>query len=57
LPWRSEVVSALDVLDHALAQGERRHRHLLDVARLGIAGDVVEHPRRIAPNGRRSEVK
>ena len=43
---------AVDMFDHALAQGQRRHRHLLDVARFGIAGDVVEHPRGVAADDR-----
>ena len=43
---------AMDMLNDALAQRQRRHRHLLELARLGIAGDVVEHPRRVAPDRR-----
>ncbi len=42
----------LNVLEHSLAQGQRRHRHLLDVARFRIAGDVVEHPRGIPSDDR-----
>src|SRR5882724_11341046 len=43
---------AVNMFDDALAQGERRYRHLLDIARLRIAGDVVKYPRGIAPDDR-----
>ena len=37
-----------DVRENPVAQRQRRHRHLLDVRRLGVAGDVIEHARDIA---------
>src|ERR1700712_5462403 len=52
LPLRAKWVFAANMFEHALAQRQRRYRHLLDVARFGIAGDVVEHPRGVAPDGR-----
>ena len=38
----------VDVLEDALAQGQRRHRHALELGGLGIAGDVVEDARDVA---------
>ena len=57
LPWRAWLVSPWICSMMRLRKRQRRHRHLLDVARLGIAGDVVEHPRRVAADDRiRGEV-
>ena len=42
----------VNVFDHSLAERERRHRHLLDVARFRITGDVVEYPRGVASDDR-----
>ena len=48
----------LNVIEDALAQRQRRYRHLLDVARFGIAGDVIEDTRRVATDDRvRGEVR
>src|SRR5689334_19075584 len=41
-----------DVLEDALAQRQWRYRHAFDVARLGIAGDVVEDTRGVAADDR-----
>ena len=41
-----------DVLEDALAQVDRRHRHLLELGRLGIAGDEIEDARDVARDHR-----
>ena len=41
-----------DVVEDALAQSQRRHRHALEPRRLGVAGHVVEHARDIARDHR-----
>ena len=38
----------VDVLKQRLAQIDRRNRQLLEMRRLGVAGDEVEHLRRVA---------
>ena len=45
------ISSSMCSLD-ALAQGQRRHRHALELGRLGIAGHVVEHARDVAGDHR-----
>ena len=46
------AISCVDVLEDALAQVERRDRHLLQLGRLGIAGDEVEDARDVARDRR-----
>ena len=46
------AISCVDVLADALAQIDRRHRHLLQLGRLGVAGDEVEDAADVARDHR-----
>ena len=53
-----EIGFAAYVVENPVAQGQRRHRHFLDVARLGVTGDVIEDACGVAADGRvRREVR